>query len=413
MYGSVIFCHNSSALAQSVLKSNSYTEVLQFKPAVVLYLYYHWPDHISNQQEAVTGKADIDLTPTSSPGVFLETQQGYRLSINSKKRLAVHFLNHHFHISSQHHSVGSCEKLLSYEVTCCILTLLAASLIQTYAIIGSIALLLYDHVLTFEDEVEQIWKRQQSALTIVWLLVRYFTPASLVVEAFIRIYPFWSLASCNAIALLNIPAVSLILTTLLILIIRTYALYERDTRVLVCLGSLLIVEMSLMGLNMYLRYVSGGTILDYAVDCLVTPIGRQILPFFISAAYWAGPLLQDIAIFIFTLRKSKQHIRRTDGSLFNLLVRDGILYFAIICVTHVVNFFFFLLAPVPLKPFGGSITRALTSLLVCRIVLNLRECSGQVSPEPHTASTMVNFTTVINCPIASLVDIDMVARIDV
>ncbi|KAF8574407.1 hypothetical protein K439DRAFT_855589 [Ramaria rubella] len=63
--------------------------------------------------------------------------------------------------------------------------------------------------------------------------------------------------------------------------------------------------------------------------------------------------------------------------MLRLLLRDGTLYYASVCIIHMVNLFLILTAPPDLKPIGGSFAQAFTTLLVCRIVLNLRKQSSQ------------------------------------
>ncbi|KAF8582980.1 hypothetical protein K439DRAFT_116198 [Ramaria rubella] len=264
---------------------------------------------------------------------------------------------------------------------------------QTYAAFGATIIQLYDHALTFDDEVQHIWNSQQNALTIVWFILRYYSSTAL----FLKFTPR-GLWRCVMIQKINLPPMSLLITTLLaniIMIIRTYALYQRNTNVLVCLVFLLVVEMLLLGFNVYLRHEQPS--LDKKTDCVDAPVNSKKLQ--ISSVYWAGVLLEDLAVFVFTVCKSRKHILRTAGarsiSPFTVIMRDGTLYFAVVCVLNAMNLFLFLLAPVPLKPLGGSISRALTTLLVCRIVLNLRKHNHQPDVETRPMSSCLpNLTTI-------------------
>ncbi|KAF8572556.1 hypothetical protein K439DRAFT_1270680, partial [Ramaria rubella] len=96
--------------------------------------------------------------------------------------------------------------------------------------------------------------------------------------------------------------------------------------------------------------------------------------------FWASPLLGDTVIFVLTLMKTRQYsimIRElTRTSMLRLLLRDGTLYYASVCIIHMVNLFLILMAPPDLKPIGGRHV-PFTTLLVCRIVLNLRKQSSQ------------------------------------
>ncbi|KAF9445271.1 hypothetical protein P691DRAFT_675977, partial [Macrolepiota fuliginosa MF-IS2] len=58
------------------------------------------------------------------------------------------------------------------------------------------AMLIYDHCLTFSDEVERIWKRRFTFVTVLFLINRYATIVEVIVvlEAFHN--PSWSGKVC-------------------------------------------------------------------------------------------------------------------------------------------------------------------------------------------------------------------------
>ncbi|KAF8588802.1 hypothetical protein K439DRAFT_1629391 [Ramaria rubella] len=68
-----------------------------------------------------------------------------------------------------------------------------------------------------------------------------------------------------------------------------------------------------------------------------------------------------------------------DVSMLRLLFRDGTIYYAIVCVIHLFNLLFILLAPWQFRTLSGSFTQAISTVLVCRIVLNLRKQSSPPS----------------------------------
>ncbi|KAF8586911.1 hypothetical protein K439DRAFT_1614736 [Ramaria rubella] len=289
-------------------------------------------------------------------------------------------------------------------------------MIHIYTNLISVAFLVYDHILTFDDEhshtppncstqVQRIWKCQWSAVTIVWLLVRYSTLASLIVEAFVSIYPSWTLTvsiakilrglfSFNAqailrVAMLNLGQISMFLTSFrdkkqflkhqhvvlscvvqVIMSIRTYGLYGRRTDILICLMFLLGIEFLAMGSSVYfLRAASGlgKKLLITTIQCLVRPsypknlrLASRAELIDILAIYWAGPLIEDIAIFLLTVHKSRQYVQQTVDSslnLFTVFTRDGTLYFTVVCILHIINFFLFLTLIACLSASIGSMER--------------------------------------------------------
>ncbi|KIJ25384.1 hypothetical protein M422DRAFT_273664 [Sphaerobolus stellatus SS14] len=54
---------------------------------------------------------------------------------------------------------------------------------------------LYDHALTFDSELRHIWAHKLNLFTSIWLLLRYFTPLSLVFETIAAFNPNWNRSS--------------------------------------------------------------------------------------------------------------------------------------------------------------------------------------------------------------------------
>jgi len=136
------------------------------------------------------------------------------------------------------------------------------------------------------------------------------------------------------------------------------------------------------------------------IDCLIVP-SRDIK---IAGVYWATPLLGDTTIFFMTLRKSREYAMSISGTpLLEVFLRDGILYYIVILFTHMLNLLLFMLAPADIKPIGSSLSHSVTTVLVGRLVLNLRQQNtrrqhdGPLPPmtgtEPRTTGTAANLTS--------------------
>ncbi|KAL0947697.1 hypothetical protein HGRIS_013783 [Hohenbuehelia grisea] len=53
-------------------------------------------------------------------------------------------------------------------------------------------ILAYEHILTFGDEVEYVWKKRFTPLTLLFLLNRYFALPAFAVSMSAVFYPAWS-----------------------------------------------------------------------------------------------------------------------------------------------------------------------------------------------------------------------------
>ncbi|CAE6528966.1 unnamed protein product [Rhizoctonia solani] len=94
-------------------------------------------------------------------------------------------------------------------------------------------------------------------------------------------------------------------------------------------------------------------------------------------AVWAAPLGFEILIFAMTLHKCLEHAKtqQLQVPLLRTLYRDGFLYFLVIVVMRILNLALWIVAPVSLLFLGLYFIWALITLLISRLLLNLRNVS--------------------------------------
>jgi hypothetical protein len=92
-------------------------------------------------------------------------------------------------------------------------------------------------------------------------------------------------------------------------------------------------------------------------------------------AAWSGLLLFDTLVFIMTLYKSVSSEWGGNATLFKILLRDGCLYYAVMVLTNLCNIVMFFIAPLGLRGIPATFTNVLSSTLISRLVLNLRDPS--------------------------------------
>ncbi|KAJ3509242.1 hypothetical protein NLJ89_g5327 [Agrocybe chaxingu] len=88
--------------------------------------------------------------------------------------------------------------------------------------------------------------------------------------------------------------------------------------------------------------------------------------------------------------------------LLNVLVRDGTLYFFVIFLVNLVNAFLFFLAPNNLKSVATTLSVMLTSVMISRLVLNLRSAPSaginlittREIPRPKSSLNFNNIATI-------------------
>ncbi|KAF8588814.1 hypothetical protein K439DRAFT_560139 [Ramaria rubella] len=157
------------------------------------------------------------------------------------------------------------------------------------------------------------------------------------------------------------------------MVLRVYALYGAKRVILLCLLLLLLIET--------LTMISTMTFLNnYSKPPENAP---ALCPYNVrfpktEAIFWASPLLGDTVIFILTVTKTRQY-SKGNGPLpmLRLLFRDGTLYYSVVFLLHFINLLLIVQGPTQLRTFAASFTQTFSTILVCRIVLNLRKQASQ------------------------------------
>ncbi|KIJ54833.1 hypothetical protein M422DRAFT_240918 [Sphaerobolus stellatus SS14] len=235
---------------------------------------------------------------------------------------------------------------------------LVAVALDKYMCLAPLVLLVYDHVLTFPLEVERIWKRKLTAPTVLYLILRYVIPFA--------------------------PALSLIA----IMAIRTLALYNCDIRLMV----ILLIFLSAQFITMLILSISESVFFSSATQTKDIK-GMEIIYIPILGCipnedngfidlFWWSPLGLDTIIFVLTVWRLWHLGQRTPGAfrkeaLIQVLLRDGFLYYAVICTINVVNVINTFAGPKSTRPFGVN----LSTVMACRLVLNLQGIQPQPSEE--------------------------------
>lgn len=237
--------------------------------------------------------------------------------------------------------------------------------------IASLAFLLYDHVITLDQEVERIWKAPWSLPKILFLFNRYTGPISLLVNTSIFTseapYPVCQKwihfeGAAGIIAMASVE---------LIMIFRLYALYRRSKTMLALMILGFWCNISAMSVLMQLG-LQRTTIFQrpghWYKGC--HPVG---LPDFFWA-YYVSPLIFETILLGLTLYKTFWQIRSrvTHTPVVKLFVRDGVAYFLVIFCTLLSNSLIWLLAPAGLLESGIGMAIAMPTVMGSRMLLNLR-----------------------------------------
>ncbi|KIM38016.1 hypothetical protein M413DRAFT_249734 [Hebeloma cylindrosporum] len=235
--------------------------------------------------------------------------------------------------------------------------------------LASCVMLFYDMVITFGQEVERIWMRKFTMVTALWFLNRYLSPLGYIVIIVSFHDPSWSKEVCNRYILF--PEALKIVTAFVIgvvFIMRIYAIYSRRLSVVLFVVCLLAAELAVK-----IWAFTDGTSLalpEGLVGCIL--VGKHHKRFVFT---WIAELVFDSVVFFLTLWRTviqNRSLKGNTSSLINLVLRDGVIYFGVIFVANLVTVLLFLFATPNLKAVNASFSTLITSLMVSRLILNLR-----------------------------------------
>ncbi|KAI0696398.1 hypothetical protein C8T65DRAFT_583479, partial [Cerioporus squamosus] len=238
------------------------------------------------------------------------------------------------------------------------------------------AVLYYDFLLTFPLEVERYW----IAVGRSWVSFFFFVNRYMGVLCHLPvIYEFFGTMPeevrrccirCRTLQLYHqlLAAVTqLVVGTLLML--RTYALYNRNRRVVYLLSTICATggAVSVWAILSVRGSPSPSPNVSMWVGCDLRISQKQ--GYYLAAA-WSSILAFDTTVFVLTLRQAL-HVGRTwSHSLFHIILRDGQCYsFFVLAICYLSN----ILTYVPKhKGILTTLTNVLSTTLVTRMMLNIR-----------------------------------------
>ncbi|KAH9972500.1 hypothetical protein BGW80DRAFT_375384 [Lactifluus volemus] len=259
--------------------------------------------------------------------------------------------------------------------------------------VSAIVILYYDYMLTLPREIRFLWPphNKQGWFTLTCFLNRYlplFGHLPLVMTYFVP----GEVSVCQKIHAFH-ENFNIILQVLIgtLCLIRVYALYGRSIRVLCFLlgagfgstinGSLMMAASS--------RLTGSGETNIVVSGVRGCNQGMSTVEGLYGALSWMGVLLYDIVIFSLTLYKAFTIGR--GGCLFDVMVRDGTMYFSVLSIMNLGNILMFRFAPPSLKNSTSTSTNVLSTTLVSRLVLNVREQNSALAGVPTTVETEQRF----------------------
>lgn len=245
---------------------------------------------------------------------------------------------------------------------------------QHYWMVAALAVLYYDYVLTFADEVRYFWNTSRmSTFAMLFLVSRYISLVSHVPIAVMALGTPDPLI-CNRLRQYHQILTGLIMIIVsMLLVIRTYGLCFCNRqilhRLLAILGVVCVVGAVLVITGQAISPMTPGGDVN---DTCGFQLGGKSRYFF--AAGWSVITVFDSIIFWVTIRQAIyfRSVPTIENSVFTLMAYDGVIYYGIVLFMYITNILSFLIASPQYQGFLTTATNVLSTSLMSRMMINIR-----------------------------------------
>jgi len=270
--------------------------------------------------------------------------------------------------------------------------LLRATEINQYTLLASIAFLYYDYILTFPAELRLYWRgRSLSLASFFFSLNRYGSLLGHIPVIYEFLAPVTE-RTCRQFQLYHqlFCGVSTAIVSVL-LIMRTYALYESSRTILISLVGLCTIAGSVsvwavLATQHSPEHTSPATALLHICDVSLSNTQGRYL-----AIAWASIWVFDTTVFILTLYKRLRVGRTLENGLFALMLRDGTIYYGVLVLLYIADVATFLLASPATKGITITFTNVISSTTMNRLMLNIRGVEDKQFPSTYSGMSSIVF----------------------
>ncbi|KAF5358756.1 hypothetical protein D9758_008554 [Tetrapyrgos nigripes] len=251
-----------------------------------------------------------------------------------------------------------------------------------YFQLSAFVMVVYDHFLTLEEEVTYIWGQKLNVATLLFFLNRYVTPLEFIV-VLLSIKGIGH-RSCAQFVAFEGAGTTALVTSKLLLGVELHELLTHSNSCRTCddsegLRIIWTTETAAHILTAAVGWTSNHFVDWHSIGiCCASPspasrfvfITARTRPLFPSL--WVAPLILDSIIFLLTIYRTRRYLSQNVSTAY-ILMRDGTMYFLFIFIANASNVLIYYTAADDLKAFGASFSQLITSLMISRLILNLRQ----------------------------------------
>ncbi|KAJ6468259.1 hypothetical protein C8R45DRAFT_1018063 [Mycena sanguinolenta] len=259
-----------------------------------------------------------------------------------------------------------------------------AIFISRILIIVPYTLLVYEYLLTLHLEVGAFWRTRMTWGSFLFYVNRYsplFGNLPILIQYYSTTTDPDKLPMCRALRAYHqyYALLSQVLVAIM-LIMRTFALYGRNKKVL---AFIILVTLGAFVFAVWILFTGNDlNTLSPQIEAFGCPIGTSHSKSLRLGAAWSGMLVFDVTIFVLTLFKAlRLNARR--GDLLTVLLRDGSAYFAFIIVANASNIGTYTMGNAFTRGSATTVTNVVSSVMISRLHLNIFDPKIR-TPHPTT-----------------------------
>lgn len=241
-----------------------------------------------------------------------------------------------------------------------------------------LAALLYDHLLTFGDEIKLVWTAPRSFLKWVFLINHYLVEVCLIAVAN-EMSGFNGLLrderKCQTFVT-AIACYSMISTFIANLLgfFQVIVLWDKSPRIVLGLSiALAMIFFTTVGCTIASLIVFESAV-GYDPNFNLCYLMKSAKP---TTVLWASQLAFDITVLAFTIYNSLSNPRDLKITLRRILYRDGILFFLLVTLIRAMNLIFAIAAEPELAALPAYFSLAVITLACRRMLIHIRLCEQE------------------------------------
>ncbi|KAJ7779319.1 hypothetical protein DFH07DRAFT_936214 [Mycena maculata] len=245
-------------------------------------------------------------------------------------------------------------------------------------------ILFYEHILTLGSEIQYIWPTRRTYGSAWFLCIRYFSFGANIIVV-LDTFATFDVEACNA---LNTVGGFLILGQEFMvgctLCLRVYAMYSLSKRLLVFVACAVIIGVAVCIWSV----IPVGTTPSVPVrapGCFLPQSRAQNLR---MLGAWGTQLAGNVLAISLTLYRGSSHAggaTAVAGSLWGVLIRDGIAYFVAILVVNFGNILMFYFGDIYTGTSLAWFTSVISVVMILRLMINLHlTAAPNTNTEPET-----------------------------